>query len=135
MEATMTFSNAVRALAVSASALCLAGSAERILASGPMTVVYVGADDCQPCKVWQRGDGEVFRHSAPYQHLVYREVRSPRLFDLMDDEYWPDDLRGLRSELGKGTGVPLWIVTSDRGTVVRAQGLTEWRTKVLPALH
>jgi hypothetical protein len=100
-----------------------------------MTLVYVGADDCPPCKTWQRGDGDLFRHSALYDRLVYREVRSAALYDILNDEFWPNDLRDLRDDLGPGTGIPLFIVTVDHHVILRGYGLTEWRTKILPALR
>jgi hypothetical protein len=135
MEPTLTPMVAVRTLFVSALLLCLGGPAAQLTASGPMTLIYVGAEDCLPCKTWQLSDGELFRRSPQYDHLVYREVRSPALFDLLNDDHWPEDLRGLRSELGPGIGVPLWIVTRDRHVILRAYGLTEWKTKVLPTLR
>jgi hypothetical protein len=125
----------VRALALSALALCVGGPAAQIAAPEPMTLIYVGAEDCQPCKIWQRGDGDLFRRSPLYERLVYREVRSPTLFDVMNDEYWPEDLRELRGALDRSSGVPLWIVKADQRIVLRAQGLTEWKTRVLPILR
>jgi len=69
-------------------------------------LLYVGADDCAPCRVWQNGEGAAFRASAQFARLSYREVKSATLLDVLKDEHWPDDLRGYRDRLGAGAGGP-----------------------------
>lgn len=98
-------------------------------------LVYVGADDCAPCRAWQRDDGAMFRLSPEFARLTYREVKSPILFDILKDKYWPDDLRGYRDRLGRGAGVPMWLVISDREIVEQRFGATQWQAAVLPKIR
>ena len=49
-------------------------------------VIYVGAEDCAPCRVWQRGMGADFQASAEFARLSYREVKAPTLFAVLSDE-------------------------------------------------
>ena len=98
-------------------------------------LLYVGADDCAPCRVWQNGEGAAFRASAQIARLSYREVKSATLLDVLKDEHWPDDLRGYRDRLGAGAGVPLWLVIADGEIVGRAFGASQWRSAVLPKLE
>ncbi len=99
-----------------------------------VTLLYVGAEDCAPCRSWQRGAGAAFRSSLEFGRVSYRQVESPTVLDLLKDEYWPDDLREYRDRLGRGAGVPLWLIISDRRIVERAFGESQWKTAVLPKL-
>lgn len=102
--------------------------------AGDITLIYVGADDCAPCRAWQRGDGATFRQSADFPRLRYREVKAPHLQELLKDQYWPQDIRPFRDRLGAGSGVPLWLVVTSDDTVFLHQGASAWRSDVLPAL-
>ena len=98
-------------------------------------LVYIGADDCAPCRSWQSGDGAVFLASEDFRRITYREVKSPHLHDVLNDENWPDDIRRYRIHLRRSDGVPLWLVVSDHEIVAQRFGETEWRAKVLPTIQ
>lgn len=127
------------ALAVAGSFAFVAGlgvsQLANLLAKKPeqLMLVYVGADDCAPCRIWQRDHAPTLR-SPSFARLIYREVKSPRLLDVMKDDYWPDDLRPLQTQLGPGAGVPLWLVIADGAIVGRGRGASEWSRTVLPIL-
>lgn len=104
-------------------------------ARAAITLVYVGAEECAPCRAWQRTEGKQFMQSAEFSRLNYREVKSPTARDLLKDEYRPDDLRGHRDSLGRGAGVPLWLVISDDRVVERGFGASQWHAAVLPRLR
>ena len=103
-------------------------------AARKVTLVYVGADNCAPCDSWQRNQGIAFRDSMEFHRLVYREVKSPSLFDVLKDSYWPEDLRLYREAIGQGVGVPLWLVIADGQLVLQRSGLTQWQDAVLPII-
>ena len=99
-----------------------------------LTLVYVGAEDCAPCSSWQGGEGAKFRASPEFARIVYREVKSPTSRDVLNDDHWPDDLRGYRNRLGRGAGVPLWLVIADDEIVERGFGASQWHSAVLPKI-
>ena len=103
--------------------------------AGDITLIYVGADDCAPCRAWQRGDGATFRQSSDFSRLRYREVKAPHLQELLKDQYWPQDIRPFRDRLGAGSGVPLWLVVADDTVVGHGYGMSEWRTTIAPKLE
>jgi len=98
-------------------------------------LLYVGAQDCAPCRAWQDGDGALFRASAEHARITYREVKSPTLFDLLKDDYWPEELRPYRDRLGRGAGVPMWLVVDGDEIVSREHGASRWRAAVLPRIR
>jgi hypothetical protein len=100
-----------------------------------VTVIYVGADDCAPCRIWRRDRLPAFAGSPVFKRLTYREVTSPKLFDLLKDEHWPDDLRQYRDSLDKSAGVPLWFIVADDKMMLTARGLREWGEVAMPKLR
>lgn len=102
--------------------------------SAEVMLLYAGADDCAPCRVWQRGEGAAFQTSAEFSKITYREVKSQNLLDLLKDEYWPEDLRDYRDQLGRGAGAPLWFLVVDRSVVARGSGAGQWEAAILPRL-
>ena len=97
-------------------------------------LLYVGSDDCAPCQAWQRDAKVDFQASAEFQRLVYREVKSPTLFDVLKDENWPQDLRAYRDQLGGEAGVPLWLIIADDRVVQRGMGPAQWHAAVFPKI-
>jgi len=103
--------------------------------SSPVTLLYVGAADCAPCRVWQNGDAVRFRESAEFARITFREVKSPTLRDALNDEFWPGDLRRYRDQLGRDAGVPLWIIVGDGEILVRGFGASQWQGVILPRIR
>jgi len=99
-----------------------------------ITLIYVGADDCAPCRVWQSGDGLAFRQSADFARIAYVEVKSPHLHDVLEDENWPEEIRLYRSLLKRSDGVPLWLVLSNTEVIEQRFGPAAWRANILPAI-
>lgn len=104
-------------------------------ARSDVTIVYVGAEDCTPCRAWHRAHWPGFAASREYQLVTFREVTSPRLFDLLEDRNWPQDLRGLRQRIDRSAGVPLWFIVVDGEPLMTVKGLREWQTAALPTIR
>jgi hypothetical protein len=100
-----------------------------------VTVLYVGADDCAPCRAWRSGDGTAFLESTEFAAITYREVRSPHLEDVLSDANWPEDIRDYRSRIRRGDGVPLWLVIADRVVVEQQFGTAAWQERILPTVR
>jgi len=100
-----------------------------------VTVIYIGADDCAPCRVWQRERRPQFVASTDFQRISFREVRSAKLFELLNDEYWPQDLRHYRNTLDGSAGAPLWFIVANDNITLTARGLSEWNQLALPKIR
>lgn len=122
-------------LALFAIAASGTGDVTRPRRAPKVTLLYVGAEDCAPCRAWQQHDKVAFAATTTFARLTYREVRSATLFNVLSDENWPEDMRGYRSLLGPDAGVPLWLVISDAQVVHRGMGSTQWNSGVLPELR
>jgi hypothetical protein len=128
---------AAAAILVSAAAIGSANHSHRPPlqpANREVTLLYVGAEDCAPCRSWQRGAAVAFRASPEFARVAYREVKSPTVLNLLKDQYWPDDLREYRSRVDRSAGVPLWLLITDHEIVEQAFGESQWENAVLPRL-
>ena len=134
LRARATARRTVVAATLSIIGVTAAGDSLNPARSAPLTVLYVGATDCAPCHAWQRGDGRLFLASAEFMHVIFREVKSPTLREILHDRYWPDDLRAYRDQLGRDAGVPLWIVIGDGRVLERGFGASQWRSVILPRI-
>ena len=139
MRCAAKWSIAVVALAAAGALASLSSSARidsaPIDASPAVTVIYVGADDCAPCRNWRREHWPAFRASAMFARVTYREVTSPRLFDLLNDDHWPHDLRAHRNALDRSSGVPIWLIVANDGRALTARGLSQWEAVAVPAIR
>jgi hypothetical protein len=99
-----------------------------------LAVIYVGADDCGPCVAWRRAYRPQFLASREFPQLRYREIISPKLLDLSNDELWPEGLGEVRREFNRFPGAPMWLVVRNDRILVTARGLREWHDVVLPQL-
>jgi hypothetical protein len=104
------------------------------VAASNIMVLYVGAEDCAPCRAWKSGDGAVFFASQEFTRITYREVKSSRLHDVLNDENWPGEIRTYRDRLQRSDGVPLWLVVSNHEIVEKQFGAAQWRANILPKI-
>jgi len=121
---------------IALATLVLAGVSRPFALHRPdVMLLYVGADDCAPCRAWHRSNREAFLASAEHARITYYEVRSPHLTDVLNDEYWPSDIRDYRRRIRRSDGVPLWLVIADRAVVEQQFGAAAWQERILPAVR
>jgi hypothetical protein len=124
------------AAAIALATFVLAGGNRLFALHRPeVMLLYVGAEDCAPCRAWHKGDREAFLTSAEHARITYHEIRSPHLADVLNDEYWPIDIRDYRSHIRRSDGVPLWLVIADRAVVEQQFGATAWQERILPTVR
>ena len=100
-----------------------------------LTLVYIGAEDCAPCRAWQNGDGAAFRQSDEFARITYVEVKAPHLHDVLKDENWPQQIRNLKGRLRQSDGVPLWLVVLNENVIEQRFGPAAWRKNILPTIR
>jgi hypothetical protein len=104
-------------------------------AGATVLLLYVGAEDCAPCRTWRREAKPLFLAGLDPDQLEYREVIAPRISQAFDESMWPADLQSHRASAKLVGGVPLWLLIRDGRVIEKAGGLSLWRTHVLPRLE
>ena len=102
---------------------------------GALRLLYVGADDCAPCRQWRASHWSVLRGATVFSPVRFIEIRAPRAAHLLRDEHWPEPLRALRQAIPSDAAVPLWFLIDGDAIAMRAWGEQGWRDTILPALR
>lgn len=102
---------------------------------GTITVVYVGAEDCGPCRTWRRDERPRFISSREFSALHYREVIAGQLRDLLAESLWPADLASLRERIRERPGAPQWFVFREGQIVASDAGISSWRRTIWPTIR
>ncbi|WP_046868150.1 hypothetical protein [Microvirga massiliensis] len=124
------------ALAVGAYAASQPAPApSKVIDREPLMLLYVGAEDCAPCRAWRRDDRNAFLATLDPSRVTYREVIAAKVAAAFDDVTWPGDLRMRLADARKIGGVPLWIVVRDDRVVMSVGRLSQWRERVLPVVR
>jgi len=100
-----------------------------------VTVVYVGAEDCGPCRAWRRDMRPAFFDSDEFLRLRYREIVAQHLRDLLTQPDWPADLVELRERVRSLPGAPQWFVLRGGGILASGAGLPAWQRLIWPAIR
>lgn len=101
----------------------------------PVLLVYVGADDCEPCRTWRHEHRPQFLASREFGLIRYREVVVPRLRDLLSDRDWPTDLAAVGARVRERPGAPQWFLLRGDRIVLWEGGLSAWRSRLWPAIR
>lgn len=102
---------------------------------GPLIVVYVGAEDCGPCRAWQSDERPTFHASSEFARLRYREIVVPQLRSLLTTGRWPVDLAELRERVKSRPGTPQWFVIRAGNVLASDAGLSAWRRTIWPTIR
>ena len=103
-------------------------------AEKPITLIYVGGWDCEPCIRWKKQHRDEWVHSPEFQKVNYVEIESPRLVEAYQDKYWPDQYKPIRDKLSRKEGTPRFII-SRKGKILTAEfGTGEWE-RTQESLH
>ena len=124
-------------LAAGLASAALAGDAP-VAAPGPAgtwRLVYVGADDCAPCRAWRQAEWAHLHASSRFAGFAFEEVRARRSADLLRDEHWPEALRRYRAAIPPAAGAPFWMLLHEAEVVLHAWGAPQWRARMLPAME
>jgi ribosomal protein L39E len=112
-----------------------APSPTRAIDREPLTLLYVGAEDCAPCRAWRRDERDAFLASLDRSRIIYREVIATKTAATFEEASWPEDLRERLADARKVGGVPQWIIVRNERIVMSAGGLSQWRERVLPMVQ
>src|SRR6185503_2330625 len=87
LRAKATLRSAILGATLAAFAVSAAWDSPSPAGRARVTLLYVGAADCAPCRKWQSGDGAQFRGSVEFARIAYREVKSPTLREVLSDAH------------------------------------------------
>ena len=104
----------------------------RVDAGSVISVIYISAPDCTPCRLWSANKKQPFLDSATGKNVQF--------FNAQKDSYrdrtvkWPEDLKWVEGQVKDYFGVPSYAIAVDKTVVRVGYGSASWEKTVLPQL-
>lgn len=97
------------------------------LQAASRTIVYIGADDCQPCHQWEATYQRSFAAKCAARGVRFRTIRVATLRNIRDTRYWPSDLRPLLRQFSDRSGTPHFLAVRDGEIIVDVHGVSRYQ--------
>jgi hypothetical protein len=107
----------------------------RDIADGAWQLLYVGAEDCAPCRSWRAAHWDAVRAAHPPNRVRFVELRARRSAEVLDDALWAESLRPHRDAIPREAGLPYWVLSRGADEALDAWGLRGWDGIMAPALR
>ena len=90
-------------------------------ASEAMTVIYLGAKDCQHCRAFDLHDKAAFEKRVAAKGMLFREFKVDSVRNIEQASAWPSDLRWLMDSLPSDGGTPWFFVVQGHRLIKQTQ--------------
>ena len=113
------------------SGTTLAAGAYEVAADSKLRLLYLSAEDCAPCRTYERREFPEWLRSEAAKHVEFRKLDFYTFRDTQTDRGWPRDLRWVREKTYVRKVTPRFVVLVDRQVVSNRTGrLGGWRRTV-----
>ncbi len=110
-------------LAASAAGMARAAGNPQV---NPLQVIYIGGQDCPPCRRWSATYKEKWLASPEYRQVTWYEVEPPRLKEAYLEEHWPEALWSVLDQVPRRSGTPRFLIVVDGRIVSNEMGVSKW---------
>ena len=95
-------------------------------ATSGLQVIYVGGQDCPPCRRWREAYEAKWLVSPEFKRVAWIELESARLREAYQERYWPGELGAVLEQLPKKSGTPRFLIVKDGRVVSNQFGGSKW---------
>ena len=89
-------------------------------------VIYIGGQDCPPCRRWTATYKERWFASTEYRQVSWLEVEPPHLKEAYQQRHWPEPLWPVLEQVPRKSGTPRFLIVM-RGRIVSNEiGVSSW---------
>lgn len=99
-----------------------------------MMVIYVCADDCGPCRVFEAEDLPRWMASPLARSVRFVRAKAPKSTQAFQAKYWPSVARPYMSAF-RAPIVPSFMFVAGGNVVASGAGLNGWRQTTLPQVQ
>ena len=99
------------------------------------TIVYIGADDCQPCHKWEAAYQKAFEARCAARGVKFRAIRVATLRNIRDTRYWPNDLKPLLARFSDRSGTPHFLAVRNNEVIVNVHGIAKYQREIASLLQ
>lgn len=95
--------------------------------SAPLTVIYIGGQDCPSCKQWKGQYKAKWESSPEFKKVKWVAVDPPSLLTAYDPANWPDDQKAILAKLPAKSGTPRFVLVKDGAIISNHSGVRGWQ--------
>ena len=95
-------------------------------ATGNLQVIYIGGQDCSPCRRWITTYKAGWVASSEYRQVTWVEVDPPHLKEAYQERHWPEALRPVLAQVPRKSGTPRFLIVEEGRIVSNEAGVSRW---------
>lgn len=95
-------------------------------AASHLQVIYVGGQDCPPCRRWSTTYKDKWLASPEYRQVVWYEIEPPLLREAYQEQHWPEALWSVLDQVPRRSGTPRFLIVADGRIVSNEMGVSKW---------
>src|SRR5476651_2765107 len=96
--------------------------------SNPLTVIYIGGQDCPNCAQWKGQYKAKWESSPEFKKVKWVAVDPPSLLKAYDSANWPDDQKAILAKLPSKSGTPRFVLVKDAAITDNPSAVRGWQT-------
>jgi hypothetical protein len=109
-------------------------AAAKAVGTNELMVIYVSAEDCGPCRVFEAEDLPRWMASPLARTVRLVRIRAPKTGQAFQAKYWPGEARPYMSAF-RAPIVPSFMLVAGGNVVASGSGLNGWRQQTLPQVQ
>ena len=103
-------------------------------ASNELMVIYISAEDCGPCRVFEAEDMPRWTASPFARTVKFVRAKAPKSVQAFQAKYWPKEAQPYLSAV-RVPIVPSFMLVSGGSVISVGTGLNGWRQQTLPQVQ
>jgi hypothetical protein len=96
------------------------------VAQTPLTVIYVGGEDCPPCLSWKNKYKARWLASPEFRKVQWIEVEPASLKQAYQARFWEGELKPIFDQLPRKSGTPRFLVVQNGRIIDNQLGGGSW---------
>lgn len=89
-------------------------------------VIYIGGQDCPPCRRWNTAYKDPWFASREYRQVSWYEIEPPHLREAYQERYWPEPLWPVLAQVPRKSGTPRFLIVVKGQIVSNEFGVSKW---------
>ena len=107
----------------------------RAEAAADLQVIYVGGQDCPPCRRWRATYAARWLVSPEFRKVAWVEIEPPHLKEAYQERHWPEALRPVLAQVPRKSGTPRFLIVKDGAIVSNEFGVSKWENTLTELKH
>jgi hypothetical protein len=96
--------------------------------ASPLTVIYIGGQDCPNCAQWKSQYKAAWDGSPEAKKVKWVAVDPPSLRQAYNSQNWPDDQKPILAKLPSKSGTPRFVLVKDGAIISNHSGVRGWQS-------